>query len=95
MSLPPSTDQDVAPPFDSPPPVATGAQGLLDNEIFLYSVTAAAIIVLCLLIPDLLNNMIFTFVVLMFGIWIVPQVLKKLLGSRPHPVLDGKNREAP
>jgi hypothetical protein len=95
MSLPPTTDQDAAPPLDSPPPVATGARGLLDNEIFLYCVTAAVIIGLCLQIPDLLNNMIFTFVVVMLGIWIVPQVLKKLLGSRPHPVLDGKNREVP
>ena len=94
MSLPPTADQDAAPPLDSAPSTA-GGRGLLDNEVFLYCVTAAIIIVCCLLIPDLLNNMIFTFVVLILGVWIVPQVLKRLLGSRPHPVLDGKNREGP
>ena len=94
MSLPPDAGQDEAPPIDSPPPVA-GARGLLDNEIFLYSVTAVAIIAFCLLIPDLLNNMIFTFVMLMLGIWIIPQALKKAFGGKPNPVLDGKNRDAP
>lgn len=81
MSLPPTSDQDAAPPREPAPRVA-GGWGLLDNDPFVYSVTAAVIIGCCLLVPDLLNNMIFTFVMLMLGIWIVPQLLKKAFGRK-------------
>ena len=46
----------------------------------------------CLLVPKLLNNMIFVFVFLMLGVVVVPMLLKKYLGGAPSDI-DRKGAE--
>jgi hypothetical protein len=81
MTLPPTSDQDAAPPLDTNPPVA-GWRRLIDNDPFTYGLTFCVMVACCLLFPKLLNNMIFVFVMLMAGVWLVPQLLQKYFGSK-------------
>jgi len=79
MTLRPA-DPDAAPPAEATQP-RSGWRRLLDNEPFLYSATFCFMVAGCLVIPRLLNNMIFVFVGLMVGVVLVPLLLKWRSGA--------------
>jgi hypothetical protein len=78
-------DPEAAPPAEATQP-RSGWRRLLDNEPFLYTVTFCFMVAGCLLIPKLLNNMIFVFVGLMVGVVVVPLLLKWRSGAAPSAI---------
>ncbi len=49
----------------------------LGNEIVRYALSAGVVMAAMLLVPQLLNNMILTLVILLLGVSIIPEMLRK------------------
>ncbi len=87
MTLPPTADQEAppAPPLDLVSAPA-GWRRFLDNEPLLYTLTFCVMVAGCLLVPKLLNNMIFVLVFLMLGVVAVPMLLKRYIRAAPSEI---------
>jgi hypothetical protein len=94
MTLPPTADQDAppAPPLETETKTLTGWRRFLDNEPLIYALTFCVMVGGCLLVPKLLNNMIFVIVMMGIGIVAVPMLLKRWTGT-PESDIDRKGAE--
>jgi hypothetical protein len=83
-----ATDVDPnAPERGGSPPLEGGGGGRLrgllrayvEREPLRYVLSAAIVLAVMLLVPDLLNNMLLTLVVLLAGVAILPEALRRRL----------------